>query len=146
MSVERKETAPDADAVGQPGPSTGVQDHVLLVVKAMVNGTSVSALIDSGASRSFVSDRLQCRPGLAVCGSIFCLGIGEWGDNSLHRNCPTGVGMHREHTLSTIIDRSPNDGRDTADPGQGLAGHHESLSGLAIKHDVVEEWASSWSP
>ena len=59
--VQRTETAPGADAVGQPAPGTGVQDHVLLVVQAMVNGTCVPALIDSGASRSFVSDRLQCQ-------------------------------------------------------------------------------------
>ena len=60
VSVQRLETAPGADAVGQPAPGTGVKDHVLLVVQAVVNGTSVPALIDSGASRSFVSDRLCC--------------------------------------------------------------------------------------
>ena len=59
VSVQRIKTAPDADAVGIP--STGVKDHVLLVVKAMVNGTSVPALIDSGASKSFISDRLCCQ-------------------------------------------------------------------------------------
>ena len=58
--AQRTETAPGADAVGQPAPGTGVKDHVLLVVNAVVNGTSVPALIDSGASRSFVSDQLQC--------------------------------------------------------------------------------------
>ena len=58
VSVQRTEPAPGADAVGSPAPSSGVKDHVLLVVKAVVNGTSVPALIDSGASRSFVSDRL----------------------------------------------------------------------------------------
>ena len=56
--AQRIETAPSADAVGQPAPGTGVKDHVLLVVKAVVNGTSVPALIDSGASRSFISDKL----------------------------------------------------------------------------------------
>ena len=60
VSVQRTETTPEADAVGAPAPGTGVKDHVLLVVKAVVNGTSVPALIDSGPSRSFVSDRLQC--------------------------------------------------------------------------------------
>ena len=58
--VQRVETAPDANAVGIQAPGTGVKDHVVLVVKAMVNGTSVPALIDSGASRSFISDRLCC--------------------------------------------------------------------------------------
>ena len=73
VSVQRKETAPDANAVGEPVPSTGVQDHMLLVVKAVVNGTSVSTLIDSGASRSFVSDRLQCRPRLQFVGAYSAL-------------------------------------------------------------------------
>ena len=60
VSVQRTEPALGADAVGQPAPGPRVRDHVLLVVKAVVNGTSVPALIDSGASRSFVSDRLRC--------------------------------------------------------------------------------------
>ena len=73
MSVQRVETALDADAVGIPTPSTGVKDHVLLVVKAMVNGTSVSALIGSGASRSFISDRLCCQQLLQFVGAYSAL-------------------------------------------------------------------------
>ena len=73
VSVQRVETAPDADAVGTPAPGTGVKDHVLLVVKAMVNGTSVPALIDSGASRSFVSDRLRCQQPLQFVGAYSAL-------------------------------------------------------------------------
>ena len=69
VSVQRKETTPVADAVGMPTPGTGVKDHVLLVVKAMVNGTSVPALIDSGASRSFISDRLRCQQPLQFVGA-----------------------------------------------------------------------------
>ena len=73
MFVQRKESAPDAVAVGQPAPGTGVQDHMLLVVKAVVNGTSVPALIDSGASRSFVSDRLCCNQPLQFVGAYSAL-------------------------------------------------------------------------
>ena len=73
VSVQRVETAPDADAVGTPAPGTGVKDHVLLVVKAMVNGTSVPALIDSGASRSFISDRLRCQQPLQFVGAYSAL-------------------------------------------------------------------------
>ena len=73
VSVQRIETAPDADAVGIPAPSTGVRDHVLLVVKAVVNGTSVPALIDSGASRSFVNDRLQCYQPMQFVGAYLAL-------------------------------------------------------------------------
>ena len=73
MLVQRIETAPGADAVGQPAPGTGVKDHVLLVVKAVVNGTCVPALIDSGANRSFVSDRLQCQQQLQFVGAYSAL-------------------------------------------------------------------------
>ena len=58
--IQRKQSTLDAVVVGQPAPGTGVHEHVLLVIKAVVNGTSVPALIDSGASRSFVSDWLHC--------------------------------------------------------------------------------------
>ena len=34
-------------------------DHLLLVVKAMVNGAVVNALVDSGATRSFISDQMK---------------------------------------------------------------------------------------
>ena len=44
VSVQRTETAPGADAVGSPAPGTGVRDHVLLVVKAVVNRTSVPSV------------------------------------------------------------------------------------------------------
>ena len=49
------------------------RDHVLLVVKAVVNGTCVPALIDSGASRSFVSDQLQCHNQLQFVGAYLAL-------------------------------------------------------------------------
>ena len=67
------ETAPVANAVGGPAPGTGVQDHLLLVVQAVVNGTRVPALVDSGASRSFISDKLQCRPPLQFVGAYSAL-------------------------------------------------------------------------
>ena len=73
VSNERKDAAPDAAAVGTPDPGTGVKDHVLLVVKARVGSTSVQALVDSGASRSFISDRLQCRPPLRFVGAYSAL-------------------------------------------------------------------------
>ena len=73
VSVQRIETAPDADAVGIPAPGTRVKDHVLLVVKAMMNGTSVPALIDSGASRSFISDQLRCQQPLQFVGAYSAL-------------------------------------------------------------------------
>ena len=73
VSVQRTEPAPVADAVGSPAPSTGVKDHVLLVVKAVVNRTSVPTLIDSGASRSFVSDQLRCYQPMQFVGACSAL-------------------------------------------------------------------------
>ena len=73
MPEQSTETEPVADAVGEPTPSIGVQDHVLLVVDAMVQGTRVPALIDSGATRSFISDQLQCRPALHFVGAYSAL-------------------------------------------------------------------------
>ena len=70
---QRTEAKPVADAEGEPAPSTGVQDHVLLVIDAMVQGTCVSVLIDSGASRSFINDQLQCRPALHFVGAYSAL-------------------------------------------------------------------------
>ena len=71
--VQRIETALGADAMGQPAPGTGVKDHVLLVIKAVVNGTCVPALIDSGVSRSFVGDQLQYQQQLQFVGAYSAL-------------------------------------------------------------------------
>ena len=42
----------------------GKRDHLLLMVTVVIHGTPVRALVDSGASRSFVSDELKLRPPL----------------------------------------------------------------------------------
>ena len=70
--IERIETTP-VSAEGTPDPKLCVQDHLLLVVKAMVNGTSVSALVDSGASRSFIRDDLKPQPPLNFIGAYSSL-------------------------------------------------------------------------
>ena len=46
--------APIAERGSDSGPV--VKDHLLLIIKGMVNDTSVSMLVDSGATRSFVSE------------------------------------------------------------------------------------------
>ena len=51
--------------------------------------------------------------------------------------------MHREHTLSTFVDRSTDDGGGSVNPGEGLVGHHEPLSGLAVKHGLSAEWLAA---
>ena len=73
VSIQTNETAPGANAMGRPALGTGVKDHVLLVVKAVVNRTSVSALIDSRASRSFASDQLHCQQKLQFIGAYSAL-------------------------------------------------------------------------
>ena len=73
MSVQRQETAPVADAVGKPAPGTRVKDHVMLVVKGVVNGTGVSALINSGVSRSFFNDQLHYQQELHFVGAYSAL-------------------------------------------------------------------------
>ncbi len=70
--IQRIET-PLVPAEDKPDPEPMIKDHLLLVVKAMVNGTRVSALVDSGASRSFVSDKLRTRPPLKFIGAYSLL-------------------------------------------------------------------------
>ena len=64
--------APIAAELRAPGAGTS-RDHVLLTVTAMINGTPVRALVDSGASRSFVSDELKLRPPLTFVGAYSSL-------------------------------------------------------------------------
>ena len=71
--VQRIEATSSPDAARHPDAGTEVQDHLLLVIKAVVNGTCVPALVDSGATRSFVSDQLQTRPPLDFVGAYSSL-------------------------------------------------------------------------
>ena len=41
-----------------------VRDHLLLTVQAVIHGTPVCALVDSGATRSFVDESLRLHPPL----------------------------------------------------------------------------------
>ena len=44
-------------------------DHLLLVIKAVINGSAiVNVLVDSGATRSFISDQMKTRPPLSFIG------------------------------------------------------------------------------
>ena len=72
-SAERIEVSPAVNAAGGSALDTGVKDHMLLIVTAVVNGTSVPALVDSGASRSFISDRFSCKPPLHFVGAYSAL-------------------------------------------------------------------------
>ena len=63
--------APIATELGTQG--AGLRDHLLLVVTVVINGTPIHALVDSGASRSFVSDELKLWPPLQYVGAYSSL-------------------------------------------------------------------------
>ena len=65
------ELDPIAAELGTQG--AGKRDHLLLVVTVVINGTPVRASVDSGASRSFVSDELKLRPPLSFVGAYSSL-------------------------------------------------------------------------
>ena len=46
---------------------------MLLSVIAMIKGTPVRALVDSGATRSFIDEKLQLRPPLSFIGAYSLL-------------------------------------------------------------------------
>ena len=49
------------------------RDHVLLSVTAMINSTPLRTLVDSGATRSFIEEKLQLRPPLSFIGAYSSL-------------------------------------------------------------------------
>jgi hypothetical protein len=71
--VERTEATTDPNAVNRDDSRVVAQDHLLMIIKAVVNDTRVSALVDSGATRSFVSDKLKTRPLLDFVGAYSSL-------------------------------------------------------------------------
>ena len=68
QGIPEAKPAPIAAELGTQGAGSA-RDHVLLVVTVVINGTPVRALVDSGASRSFVSDELKLRPPLQFVGA-----------------------------------------------------------------------------
>ena len=60
-------------AVGSVTQGTRDKDHVLLSVTAVIKGTPVRALVDSGATRSFIDEKLQLRPPLSFIGAYSSL-------------------------------------------------------------------------
>ena len=49
------------------------KDHLLLILRVVINDTRVLALVDSDATRSFVSEHLQTRPPLNFIGAYSSL-------------------------------------------------------------------------
>ena len=58
------------EPIGAWGSTLGlaVKDNLLMIIKGMVNDTSVSMLVDFGATRSFVSEQLSTKPPLQFIG------------------------------------------------------------------------------
>ena len=71
--VERMESAVDPVAASRSDSRAAVQDHLLLIIRAVIQGTCVLALVDSGATHSFVSDQLHTRPPLHFVGAYSAL-------------------------------------------------------------------------
>ena len=70
MEAPRNSTAARPQAQG-----IRVVDHVLLSVTAVIQGTLVCTLVDSGATRSFIDEKLQLRPPLHFVGAHSLLGM-----------------------------------------------------------------------
>ena len=58
MSERTQEAALIPAAAGSVTQGTKDRDHVLLTVTAVIKGTPVRALVDSGATRSFIDEKL----------------------------------------------------------------------------------------
>ena len=61
-SKKGQEASLESTAAGVNTPNSKVRDHLLLTVQAVINGMPVCALVDSGATRSFVDERLRLHP------------------------------------------------------------------------------------
>ena len=73
LSERTQEAALVPAAAGSVTQGTKDRDHVLLSVTAVIKGTPVRALVDSGATRSFIDEKLQLRPPLSFIGAYSSL-------------------------------------------------------------------------
>ena len=72
-SIQGQEASLESTVVGVYTPDSKVRDHLLLTVQAVVHGTSLRALVDSGATRSFVDERIRLHPPLQFIGAYSSL-------------------------------------------------------------------------
>ena len=52
---------------------TKFHDHLLLTLQVVINGTPLCALMDNGATRSFIDEKLQFHPPFKFIGVCFSL-------------------------------------------------------------------------
>ena len=72
-SERTKEATLVPAAAGSVTQGSKERDHVLLSVTAMIKGTPLRTLVDSGATRSFIDEKLQLRPPLHFIGAYSSL-------------------------------------------------------------------------
>ena len=72
-SQQGPEVSLESTAAGVQTSDSKVSDHLLLTVQAVVNGTPVRALVDSGATRSFVDESIRLHPPLQFIGAYSSL-------------------------------------------------------------------------
>ena len=73
MSERSQEAALVPAVAGSATQGTRDRDHVLLSVTAVIKGIPVCTLVDSGAARSFIDEKLQLRPPLSFIGAYSSL-------------------------------------------------------------------------
>ena len=73
LSERTQEAALVPTAVGSVTQGTRDRDYVLLSVTAVIKGTPVGALVDIGATRSFIDEKLQLCPPLSFIGAYSSL-------------------------------------------------------------------------
>ena len=71
--TQRTEATIEPNAASPPNSGPTGKDHWLLILRAVINDTRVSALVDSGATRSFVSEQLKTRPPMNFVGAYSSL-------------------------------------------------------------------------
>ena len=87
-------------AAGSVTQGSKVHDHVLLSVTAMIKGTPLCTLVDSGATRSFIDEKLQLRPPLHFIGAYSSLEMANGETIVSTRNSPRCLGKHWEDPVS----------------------------------------------
>ena len=73
LSERTQEAALVPAAAGSATQGTRDKDHVLLSVTTVIKGMLVRTLVDSGAIRSFIDEKLQLRPPLSFIGAYSSL-------------------------------------------------------------------------
>ena len=111
-SKKGQEASLELTAAGVQTPDSKVRDHLLLTVQAVVHGTSLRALVDSGATRSFVDERIRLHPPLQFIGAYSSLEMANGETIVLYRRCPRCPDQSRGCSISIHPDCCAHDGWD----------------------------------